>query len=54
MDETGAWTAFLATGSVLDYLRYTSLKNAAVGIDTQEEYNEDQYGRSDDQGTEYR
>ena len=27
MDETDAWTAFLQTGSVLDYLTYTTIKN---------------------------
>ena len=28
MQETDAWQQFLQTGSVLDYLRYASLKNA--------------------------
>lgn len=55
MDETDAWTAFLETGSVLDYLTYTTIKNSGDFPETpQEAADENHHGRSDYQGTEYR
>ncbi|HHZ06635.1 MAG TPA: hypothetical protein GX401_07620 [Clostridiales bacterium] len=54
MDEMNAWSNFLTTGSVLDYLRYTTLRNAEKLEGTQEDENENQHGRTDYQGTEYR
>ncbi len=57
MDETDAWTAFLQTGSVLDYLTYATIKNEGkqpgAGI-AQEAAHENFDGWSDTQGTEYR
>lgn len=54
MNETDAWVNFTNTGSVLDYLRYTTFRDAVNGFDTQEETNENQHGRTDYKGTEYR
>lgn len=61
MDEMNAWSTFVTTGSVLDYLRYTSLRNAehefknsTTAAGTQEEHHEDRYRRSDNKGTKYR
>ena len=55
MDETDAWTAFLKSGSVLDYLTYTSIKNSKDFADnTQEAEHENQHGRPDYKGKEYR
>lgn len=56
MDEMDAWTSFMTTGSVVDYLRYKSIQNSKdTGADTfPEDENEDLYGRSDHQRTEYR
>lgn len=54
MNEMDAWSKFLITGSVLDYLQYTSLRNAEDLTDTQEENDENQHRRTDYQGTEYR
>jgi len=34
MQATDAWQQFLQTGSVLDYLRYASLRNAREYFDT--------------------
>lgn len=56
MDEYDAWNEFLKTGSVLDYLAYSSMKNSKQLFDdsqsTEDAY-ESEHRRSDNQGTEY-
>lgn len=56
MDEYDAWNEFLKTGSVLDYLAYSSMKNSKQLFDdsqpTEDAY-EPEHRRSDYQGTEY-
>lgn len=57
MDEWNAWTSFLTTGSVLDYIRYKSIQDAKdTGADTilREETDEIPNRRTDYKGTEYR
>lgn len=57
MDEYDAWNEFLKTGSVLDYLAYSSAKNARHSEDeffqTPEDEYEPEHGRSDYKGTKY-
>lgn len=52
MDEMNAWSVFLTTGAVLDYLRYTSIRNSKN--DFLEEGNEANNRRTDNLGNEYR
>lgn len=57
MEEWYMWQVFFTTGSVLDYIRYKSIQNAAdTGADTvlREIGDEIQDGRTDYQRTEYR
>lgn len=56
MDEMNAWSTFLTTGSVLDYLRYKAIQENAEQSNPKkpEEQNEVFNGRTDNQGTEYR
>lgn len=62
MDIYDAWSNFLETGSVMDYLRYTSLRDSKNNFpeyynDTedylQEDDNENLHGRTDNRRTEY-
>lgn len=56
MEETDAWNSFLATGSVLDYLQYRAIQNAK-NFDNHkpsEDTDEILYGRTNNQGAEYR
>lgn len=55
MDEMDAWSTFLTTGSVLDYLTYTSLKEGREMLNGthQEAEDENQHDRSDFKGAEY-
>lgn len=56
MNEYDAWNEFLKTGSVLDYLAYSSMKNARqINDDSQmpEDAYELEHERSDYKGTEY-
>lgn len=56
MDEYDAWNEFLKTGSVLDYLAYSSLKNVKqTDYDSQnlEDSYELDHERSDYKGTGY-
>lgn len=62
MDIYDAWSNFLETGSVMDYLRYTSLRDSKSNFpeyynDTedylQEDDNENLHGRTDNRRTEY-
>ncbi|MEE0859667.1 MAG: hypothetical protein U0M12_09435 [Acutalibacteraceae bacterium] len=64
MDIYDAWSNFLETGSVMDYLRYTSLRDAKEknfpeyynredDFDMQEDDDENLHGRTDNRGTEY-
>ncbi|MGN0551280.1 MAG: hypothetical protein ACI4I4_05480 [Acutalibacteraceae bacterium] len=56
MEEADAWTNFLQSGSVLDYLTYKSISNSRenpAGNSPEESENENQDGRSDYQGTKY-
>ena len=62
MDIYDAWSNFLDTGSVMDYLRYTSLRDSKNNFpeyynDTedylQEDDNENLHGRTDNRRTEY-
>ncbi|MBQ4572748.1 MAG: hypothetical protein IJA80_05675 [Clostridia bacterium] len=54
LDSMAIWSRFTKTGKVEDYLMYKkSLKNKNnTYIDGEPDY-EDEYGRSDTQGTEY-
>lgn len=54
MNETDAWITFTNSGSILDYLRYSAMRNAVKGVDTQEVEDEDSHRWADYQGTEYR
>ncbi|MEE0060969.1 MAG: hypothetical protein UE295_09105 [Acutalibacteraceae bacterium] len=63
MNAYDAWENFLSTGSVVDYLRYTSLRDSKVNFpeyfnddddfDMQEDDDEDIHGRIDYRGTKY-
>lgn len=63
MDIYDAWSNFLETGSVMDYLRYTSLRdskkdfpeyfNREDEFDMQEDDDEDLHRRADNRGTKY-
>lgn len=54
MDSMAIWSKFSKSGKVEDYLFYRkSLENKAVLRDDGELYNEDEYGWSDTQRTEY-
>ena len=62
MDIYDAWSNFIETGSVMDYLRYTSLRDSKSNFpeyynDTedylQEDDNENLHGRTDNRRTEY-
>ncbi len=53
MDKMAIWSRFTKSGKVEDYLMYKSLQNKTQGYD-EELYDEDEYGRSDTQRTEYR
>ncbi|MDE7390606.1 MAG: hypothetical protein K2M82_06675 [Lachnospiraceae bacterium] len=46
MDEFDAWNNFVTTGSVIDYLKYSSIKNSKDTTNPQEAANEIQYGRA--------
>lgn len=50
MSEDEAWNRFSATGKVLDYLRYSSLKNARGNNLEGEKSYAGQYGRLDNNG----
>ncbi len=59
MDALDAWNNFLSTGSVMDYLAYTSIHDAELS-DAEKQENElsedeyeSEYGRSDHKGTKY-
>lgn len=52
MDEMNAWSVFLTTGTVLDYLRYSAIRDS--GKDFLEENNENNNRRTDNFGNEYR
>ena len=56
MDEMNAWSTFLTTGSVLDYLRYKAIQEEREqnSLNRAEDSNEVCNGRSDYKGTEYR
>lgn len=54
VDEMNAWSVFLNTGSVADYIRYATIRNSAKQFDPGENYDEDQDGRAYTEGTEYR
>lgn len=55
MNELDAWSNFIATGSVLDYLEYTSLKKAREELNGgREAQDENQHEGSDFKGAEYR
>ncbi len=50
MNEDEAWNRFSETGNVLDYLKYSSLKNAKVNnLEGTKSY-AGQYGRLDNNG----
>lgn len=54
MDKMSIWSRFTKSGKVEDYLMYKkSLQNKKPQYD-EELYDEDEYGRSDTQRTEYR
>ncbi len=62
MDIYDAWSNFLESGSVMDYLRYTSLRDSKENFpeyynDTedylQEDDDENLHGRTDNRRTEY-
>lgn len=53
MDKMAIWSRFTQSGKVEDYLMYKSLQNKKPQYD-EDLYDEDEYGRSDTQGTEYR
>lgn len=56
MDALDAWNTFCQTGSVLDYLAYSSLKNSKHDFDDSEvleDAYELEHGRTDNQGKEY-
>ncbi len=59
MDALDAWNTFLSTGSVLDYLAYTSIHDketadkSSDGEEPSEDGYESEHGRSDNQGTKY-
>ena len=52
MNEKDAWKNFTNSGSVNDYLRYASIKKEQ--INSPEEKNEVQYGRTGYSRTEYK
>lgn len=54
MDELDAWLNFVTTGSVLDYLKYSSIKNSTQDNNPREEPNEIHHGRTDYTRTEYK
>lgn len=54
MDSKVIWNRFIKSGRVEDYLLYKkSLDNKAEAQDDGDFLNEDEYGRSDIEGTEY-
>lgn len=56
MDEYDAWNEFFRTGSVMDYLAYSSLKSAREDFysdNPPEDAYELEHRRSDYKGTEY-
>ncbi|MDP4120349.1 MAG: hypothetical protein Q8876_04740 [Bacillota bacterium] len=53
MDQFDAWSVFLTTGSVLDYIRYTTIRDSYLGTG-QEDYNEAQNRWADSESAEYR
>lgn len=54
MDNMAIWSRFTESGKVEDYLMYKkSLQNKKKGYEDEAE-NENEYGRTDTQGTEYR
>jgi len=63
MDIFDAWSDFAETGSVIDYLRYASIRNSKENfpeyyndeddLDMQEEDDETLNGRTDYRGTKY-
>lgn len=55
MDNMAIWSRFSKTGRVEDYLVYKrSAENKALSGYDGETYDDDEYGRFDTQGTEYR
>lgn len=52
MDEDKAWKNFASSGSIADYLVYCTAKREAAAH--AEEKHENQYGRSDFEGTNNR
>jgi hypothetical protein len=57
MHELDAWNSFFKSGSIYDYLVYRSVHNDLTeGYKTEktEKKDEDFYGRTDNQATEYR
>ena len=53
MDKMAIWSRFTQSGKVEDYLMYKSLQNKKPQND-EDLYDEDEYGWSDTQRTEYR
>lgn len=53
MNETDAWKNFVTTGSVIDYLRYSSIKNGKESDIPQGAANENKHRRTDYTRTEY-
>ncbi len=54
MDSMAIWSKFSKSGRVEDYLVYKrSLENRVSRRDDGEQYEEDEYGRTDTQRTEY-
>ena len=55
MDNMAIWSKFSKSGRVQDYLVYRRfLENKIPLRDDGEQYDEDEYGRTDIEGTEYR
>lgn len=52
MDEMDAWSSFISTGTVLDYLRYRAIRDSSKEF--LEESNEAYNRRTDNLGNEYR
>ena len=53
MDSTAIWSRFTQTGSVEDYLMYKRVTEKKKPLPDGEIDDEDEYGRSDTQGTKY-
>ncbi len=63
MDIFDAWSDFAETGSVIDYLRYASIRNSKENfpeyyeneddLEFQEDDDETRHGRTNNRGTKY-